>query len=162
MSGCTRMHTHVKTCTCELHMCTLLPKMCHQMSPPSASFNLAEQPVISLQMATSTLSLSLSLFDTHISTHFPCHFSLPPTSKSANLASVESLSVSGSYYLPLWSLLALWPSSTIALFILFRNISRPQERCSYFTPTGVQRHSRNILWAPQTNLEQSLPAIPAA
>lgn len=119
MSVCTRMYADTGTCTRTLHMCTLLPKMCHQMSPPSASFNLAAHSVIILQMATSTFSVSIarSLFETHISTHFPCHFSLPPTSKSADLASVESISVSGSHYLPPWSWLVLWPSPTIGLFI---------------------------------------------
>lgn len=70
-------HSHIEAHTCTLHMCTLLPcHVCHQMSPPSASFNLAENPVIILQMATSTFSVSLTLFFTFSLSHslWPAHF----------------------------------------------------------------------------------------
>lgn len=95
---------HTETCSSTLQLFALLPKMCHQMSRPSASFHLAEHPVIILQMATSTLCPSLCLYSRarlpHSHTHMCPHASTAifspsyGTSKSANLASVERLSLS--------------------------------------------------------------------
>lgn len=97
-------------------MCALLPNVCHLMSLASTSFSPAEQPVITLQMATSAFSLSLSVHHTHVHTVV---FSLPITSKAANLASLESL--------PLWLTLpsALDLCATVGLLIVFCSIPSP-------------------------------------
>lgn len=64
-----RAHTHTHTDVLAYTVYRLLPKMCHQMSQTSASFNLALHPVIIPQMATSSPSVSVSLTLFHITSH---------------------------------------------------------------------------------------------
>lgn len=115
------------------HMCKLLPKMCHQMSPPSASFNLAKHPVIILSLLSLSVPLSRSLSLSHSHFHTfpqPVFLSLLHPNPRFWLELRPSLSlahITSTIFVFILALLAPRPSPTIVLFILFSNISRLED-----------------------------------